>query len=76
MAVRATDLPAWSPEGFAAVRLFREAFNRELVESGELFEARALTARVHTRRLGAQKSVPFVSQMTGAAKSALVGKGS
>ena len=44
------------------MRLFREAFNRELVESGELFEARALTARVHTRRLGAPKSVPFVSQ--------------
>ena len=38
------------------MRLFREAFNRELVESGELFEARALTARVHTGGLAHRKA--------------------
>jgi hypothetical protein len=61
MAGQATDLPAWSPEDFAAMALFMEAFNRELVESGELIETRALAAPVHTRRLGAQNSVPFVT---------------
>ena len=32
---------------------FMEAFNSELVESGELVETRALTAPVHTRRIAA-----------------------
>jgi hypothetical protein len=30
MAGQATDLPAWSRDGFAATGLFMEAFNREL----------------------------------------------
>jgi len=60
MAGQATDLPAFSPEGFAAIGLFKEAFNRQLIESGELIEARALAAPLHTRQLGAQTSVPFV----------------
>ena len=60
MAGKATDLPAWSPEGFAAMGLLKEAFNRQLVESGELIEARALAAPLHTGQLGAQNSVPFV----------------
>jgi hypothetical protein len=64
MAGQATDLPAWSPEGFAAMGLFKEAFNRQLVESGELIEARALAAPLHTRRLGVQSSVPFVTDGT------------
>ena len=46
MAGQATDLPAWSPEDFAAMGAFTEAFNGELVESRELIEARALVAPV------------------------------
>ena len=61
MAGQATELPAWSPEDFAAMAAFMEAFNTELAESGELVETRALAAPVHTRRLGAQKGVPFVT---------------
>jgi hypothetical protein len=53
----ATDLPAWSPGDFAAAGAFMEAFNRELVGSGELIETRAMAAPVHTRRLGAQNNV-------------------
>jgi hypothetical protein len=61
MAGRASDLPAWSPDDFAAMASFMQAFNAELVESGELVETRALAAPVHTRRLGASNGVPFVT---------------
>jgi hypothetical protein len=40
---------------------FMEGFNTELANSGELVETRALAAPVHTRRLGAQRGVPFVT---------------
>jgi hypothetical protein len=40
---------------------FMQAFNTELAEAGELVETRALAAPVHTRRLGAQNGVPFVT---------------
>jgi hypothetical protein len=56
-----TDLPAWSPRDFA-MGAFMEAFNGELVEPGELIETWALAAPLQTRRLGAQKSVPFVTE--------------
>ena len=42
MAGRASDLPAWSPDDFAAMAAFMEAFNTELAEAGELVETRAL----------------------------------
>ena len=61
MAGRASDLPAWSPQDFAAMASFMEAFNAELAESGELVETRALAAPVHTRRLGASNGAPFVT---------------
>ena len=61
MAGRASDLPAWSPDDFAAMASFMQAFNAELAESGELVETRALAAPVHTRRLGASNGVPFVT---------------
>jgi hypothetical protein len=48
MAGQATDLQVWSPEDFAAMGAFMEAFNGELVESGELIEARAFVAPAHT----------------------------
>ena len=61
MAGRATDESAWSPEDFAAMAAFMEAFNTQLAEAGELVETRALAAPVHTRRLGAQHGVSFVT---------------
>jgi hypothetical protein len=38
-----------------------ESFNKDLEESGELVETRGLTAPVHTRRVGSQDGVPFVT---------------
>jgi hypothetical protein len=38
-----------------------EAFNRELVNSGELVETRGLSAPVHARRIRLQNSVPVVT---------------
>lgn len=61
MSGQATDQAAWLPEDFAAMAAFMEGFNRELAESGELVETRALAAPVHTRRLGAENGVPFVT---------------
>ena len=61
MAGQSSDLPAWSPEAFAAMASFMEGFNTELAEAGELVETRALAAPVHTRRLGARNGSPFVT---------------
>jgi hypothetical protein len=61
MAGQASDELTWSPEDFAAMTAFMEAFNAELADSGELVETRGLAAPVHTRRLGAQNGVPFVT---------------
>ena len=61
MAGQATDQSAWSPEDFAAMAAFMEAFNTELAETGELVETRALAAPVHARRMGARNGVPFVT---------------
>jgi hypothetical protein len=61
MAGQSSDLPAWSPEDFAAMASFMESLNTELAEAGELVETRALAAPVHTRRLGARNGSPFVT---------------
>ncbi len=61
MAGQSSDLPAWSPEDFAAMASFMEGLNTELAEAGELVETRALAAPVHTRRLGARNGSPFVT---------------
>jgi hypothetical protein len=61
MAGQASGTPAWSPEDFAAMGAFMEAFNKSLEESGELVETRGLAAPVHTRRLGSQDGVPVVT---------------
>jgi hypothetical protein len=61
MAAEAGSGEARSPEDFTAMTAFMEGFNTELADSGELVKTRALAAPVHTRRLGAQQGVPFVT---------------
>jgi hypothetical protein len=61
MAGQASDGRSSSHEDFAAMTTFMQAFNNELAEAGELVETRGLAAPVHTRRLGAQNGVPFVT---------------
>jgi hypothetical protein len=61
MAGRPTEEPVWSPEDFAAMGEFMEAFNKDLTDSGELVETRGLAAPVHTRRLQLQNGVPVVT---------------
>jgi len=58
MAGQATDKPVWSAEDFAAMGAFMEAFNQDLVESGELVETRGLTAPVHTSSLSERTYFP------------------
>ena len=61
MAGKPTEEPVWSAEDFAAMREFMEAFNKDLADSGELVETRALAAPVLTRRLQLQNRVPVVT---------------
>lgn len=61
MAGKAAGHPVWSPQDFAAMGAFMEAFNRELGDSGELVETRGLTAPVHARRLQTKGGVPVVT---------------
>jgi len=61
MAGKESELPAWKPEDFAAVGEFMENFAKELEESGELVETRALAAPVHTRRVQLQNGVAVVT---------------
>ncbi len=53
MSGKPSEAPVWTPEDFAAMGAFMEAFNTQLAESGELVETRALAAPVHTRRVSA-----------------------
>jgi len=61
MAGKPTEEPVWSAEDFAAMAQFMEAFNKDLADSGELVETRALAAPVLTRRLQLQQGVPVVT---------------
>jgi hypothetical protein len=53
--------PAWAPEDWAALGAFMEAFNKELLDSGELVETRGLSTPVHSRRVRLQEGVPVVT---------------
>jgi hypothetical protein len=53
--------PPWTQEDWAALAAFMQAFNQELLDSGELVETRGLSAPVHTRRVGLKKGVPVVT---------------
>jgi hypothetical protein len=61
MSGRPSDKPTWTPQDFAAMGAFMEAFNKGLVESGELVDTRGLTAPVHARRIQLQHGVPVVT---------------
>ena len=61
MAGKPVAEPVWSADDFAAMGEFMEAFNKELADSGELVETRALAAPVLTRRLQLQNGVPVVT---------------
>jgi hypothetical protein len=51
MAGQSAGQPAWTQEEWAALGTFMQAFNRELLDSGELVETRGLSAPVHARRI-------------------------
>ena len=61
MSGRASDTPAWSAQEFAAMGAFMQAFNKAIVDSGELVETRGLTAPVHARRIQLQNGLPVVT---------------
>jgi hypothetical protein len=53
--------PAWTPEDYAAIGGFMQAFNQELLDSGELVETRGLSAPVHARRIRLRQGAPVVT---------------
>jgi hypothetical protein len=53
--------PAWTPEQFEAMGQFMAGFTADLAGSGELVEARGLTAPVHARRIQLKEGVPVVT---------------
>jgi len=61
MSGKATGKPAWSAQDFAAMGAFMQAWNTEIIESGEFVDARGLAEPVHTRRLGMQNGVDVVT---------------
>jgi hypothetical protein len=61
MAGKATDSPGLSPADFAPMFEFMEAWNNQLVESGEFVDAQGLAAPVHTRRIQLKNGVPVVT---------------
>jgi hypothetical protein len=61
MTGKAADAPQLGPEDFAPLHEFMVAFNRDLEESGELVETRALVEPVHTRRIRLKEGVPVVT---------------
>ena len=56
-----SEQPAWTQEDWAALGAFMQAFNQELLDSGELVETRGLSAPVHTRRVQFKEGVPVVT---------------
>ena len=58
---QALDGPALAPEDVAPVGAFLESFNKDLEESGELVDTRALAAPVHARRVQLGGAVPVVT---------------
>jgi hypothetical protein len=61
MAGRSSARPDLTAADFMPLYQFMESFNRELADSGELVETRALAAPVHTRRIEVQGGVSVVT---------------
>jgi hypothetical protein len=53
--------PAWTREEWTALAKFMQAFNQELLDSGELVETRGLSAPVHARRVRVKEGTPVVT---------------
>ena len=51
----------WSAEDLEKMGAFMEAWNNDLVESGEFVDAQGLTAPVHARRVSLRDGVPVVT---------------
>ena len=58
---RPTGKPAMTPEDVAALHELMGRIHQELVDSGELVDARGLTAPVHARRVQLKAGVPVVT---------------
>lgn len=58
---RPGDKPAMSAEQVAALHAHMEAIHKRLEESGELVDARGLTAPVHARRVQLKNGAPVVT---------------
>jgi hypothetical protein len=58
---RPTDKPPMSAEQVAAMHSYMETFHKGLADSGELVDARGLSAPVHARRVQLQGGVPVVT---------------
>ncbi|MCU1478381.1 MAG: YCII-related protein [Subtercola sp.] len=61
MTGQASSRPVWTQEDYAALGAFMQAFNTELLDSGELVETRGLGTPVHSRRVRLQEGVPVVT---------------
>jgi hypothetical protein len=61
LAGKPTGKPAMCAEDVAAMYKYMESIHKELDESGELVDARGLTAPVHARRVLLQNRVPVVT---------------
>jgi hypothetical protein len=56
-----TDKPTMSADEIAAMHAHMVSIHEKLVESGELVDARGLTAPVHARRVQLENKVPVVT---------------
>jgi hypothetical protein len=52
---------AWSDQDLAKMGAFMQAWNNDLIESGEFVDAQGLTAPVHARRISLRDGVPVVT---------------
>ena len=61
LAGKPTDKPAMAAEEVQAMYAYMQSYHQKLEESGELVDARGLTAPVHARRVQLQKGIPVVT---------------
>ncbi|HEY2947879.1 MAG TPA: YciI family protein [Micromonosporaceae bacterium] len=61
LAGKPTDKPAMSAEDVQAMYAYMESIHKDLEASGELVDARGLTAPVHARRVQLRNRVPVVT---------------